>query len=67
MPEVVLCCDCKQSINKTTDDYVVIKKTTDNYPEVLAHASCEQKRATRGPRTIFDDFLRGVWSWPRKP
>jgi hypothetical protein len=29
MPEVVLCCDCKQPINKATDDYVVIEKATD--------------------------------------
>ena len=65
MPEVVLCCDCKQSINKSTDDYVVIKKATDNYPEVLAHMTCEQKRATISPRTIVDDFLRRFWSWPK--
>ena len=59
MPEVVLCCDCKQSINKATDDYVVIKKATDNYPEVLAHVPCEQKRATSGPLAIFDEFVKG--------
>ena len=67
MPEVVLCCDCMQSINKGTDDYVVIKKATDTYPEVLAHVACEQKRATSGPRTIFDDFVKGRWRWPRRP
>jgi hypothetical protein len=66
MPEVVLCCDCKQPINKETDGYVVIKKTTDNYPEVLAHVACEQKRASSGPRTIFDDLLKGL-RWPRRP
>jgi hypothetical protein len=37
MPEVVLCCDCKQPINKALDDYLVIKKATDNIPRVLAH------------------------------
>jgi hypothetical protein len=67
MPEVVLCCDCKQPINKATDDYVVIKKATDNCPEVLAHVACEQKRATRGPRTIVDDILKDIWRWPRRP
>jgi len=67
MPEVVLCYDCKQPINKTTDDYVIIEKTTDRYPEVLAHAACEQKRATGGPRTIFDDFFKSFRRWPGRP
>jgi len=67
MPEIVLCCDCKQPINKAADDYVVIKKTTDRYPEVLAHVACAQKRGTSNPRTIVDDFLKNLWSWPRKP
>jgi hypothetical protein len=43
MPEILLCCDCKQSINKAMDDYVVVKKATDSYPEVLALVACEQK------------------------
>jgi hypothetical protein len=67
MPEVVLCCDCNQPINKSTDDYVVIKKTTDRYPEVLAHVACEQKRATSGPRMVFDDYLKRFWRWPARP
>ena len=67
MPEVVLCCDCKQSINKTTDDYVIIKRATETDPEVLAHVACEQKRATRSPRTILDDFLKEIWRWPKRP
>lgn len=50
MPEILLCCDCKQSINKGRDDYVVIKKATDSYPEVLAHVACEQKRGASGGR-----------------
>jgi hypothetical protein len=66
MPEVVLCCICKQPINKTADDYVIVKKPTDIYPEVLAQAACEQKRATGGPRTIVDDFLRDIRRWPRR-
>ena len=48
MPEVILCKDCKQSINKEADQYVMIEKATDRYPEVLAHVACEQKRATAG-------------------
>jgi hypothetical protein len=67
MPEVVLCYDCKQPINKATDDYVVIKRAAGNYPEVLAHVACEQKRATRNPRTMLDDFLKDIWRWPRRP
>lgn len=67
MPEVVLCYECKQPINKTTDDYVVVKKPTDTYPEVLVHVACEQKRATRGPRMIVDDILKDIWRWPKRP
>jgi hypothetical protein len=48
MPEVILCKDCKQSINKEVDQYVILERGTDRYPEVLAHAACEQKRATAG-------------------
>jgi hypothetical protein len=48
MPEVVLCKDCKQSINREVDEYVIIEKGTDRYPEVLVHVACEQKRAAAG-------------------
>jgi hypothetical protein len=67
MPEVVLCCCCKRPINKVTDDYVVVEKATDRYPEVLAHAACEQKRATSGPGAIIDDFLKSFRRWPGRP
>jgi hypothetical protein len=46
MPEVILCRYCKQSINKETDAYVVIRKAEDAHPEELAHVACEQKRPT---------------------
>ena len=48
MPEFVLCKDCKQSINKEVDEYVMIEKGSDRYPEILAHVACEQKRAADG-------------------
>jgi len=43
MPEVILCRYCKQSINKESDQYVVIEKGSDRRPETLAHVACEQK------------------------
>jgi hypothetical protein len=42
MPETILCRECKQPINKEVDQYVIIEKGTDRYPEVLAHVACEQ-------------------------
>ena len=48
MPEAVLCKDCKQSINKEVDQYVVIEKGNERYPETIAHVICEQKRASSG-------------------
>jgi hypothetical protein len=64
MPEVILCKDCKRSINKEVDQYVVIEKDTDRYPEVLAHVACEQKRSTAGMG--LDELLRGL-RWPARP
>jgi len=65
MPEVILCKDCKQRINKETDQYVVIEKGTDKHPELLAHVACEQKRATAGGFGI-DEWLRKL-RWPNRP
>ena len=61
MPEVVLCKDCKQSINKEVDQYVVIEKGNERYPETIAHGICEQKRAASG--IGFDEWLRKL-RWP---
>jgi hypothetical protein len=62
MPEVILCKRCKQSINKETDQYVVLEKGTDRDPEALAHVACEQKRpAVFG----FDDWVRRFWTTNR--
>ncbi len=66
MPEVILCCRCKQAIDKTTDDYVLIEKATSRYPEVLAHAACEQKHAS-GQGMNFEDLMKRFWRWPGKP
>ena len=63
MPEVVLCKDCKQSINKEVDQYVILEKGTDRYPEVLAHVACEQKRAAGG--LGLDEWLRKL-RWPNR-
>ena len=56
MPEVILCRYCKRSINKDVDSYVVLRQGGDRYPEVLAHAECEQQSPSR-----FDpsEWLRG--------
>jgi hypothetical protein len=67
MPEVVLCCHCKQPINKATDDYVLIEKATNRYPEVLAHAACEQKRASSGYGVNFEELMKRFWRWPGRP
>jgi hypothetical protein len=64
MPEVILCKDCKQPINKETDQYVLLEKGTDRYPEVLAHVACEQKRATASGFGI-DEWLRKL-RWPNR-
>ena len=58
-PEIILCKYCKQSINKETDQYVVIQKGTDRYPESLAHVACEQK----GPALALDEWIR-KFRWP---
>jgi hypothetical protein len=63
MPEVVLCKDCKQSINKDVDQYLVIEKGNDRYPETLAHMTCEQKRAASG--IGLDEWLRKL-RWPNR-
>jgi len=64
MPEVVLCCHCRKPINKTTDEYVLIRKETHRYTEVLAHATCEQKRVGSGLGLNFEDFINRFWRWP---
>ena len=63
MPEVVLCCRCKKAINKEADEYVIIARATGKHPEVLAHASCEQERATSNRSTIFDDLFKNLRRW----
>jgi len=57
MPEVLLCRYCKHSINKESEEYVVIEKGSDRLPEALAHVACEQKR----PRRLVVKFYR-VWN-----
>ena len=60
MPEVTVCRYCKQSINKDTDQYVVIEKGSDRLPESLAHLACEQKR----PRVFgLEEWMR-IFRWP---
>jgi hypothetical protein len=63
MPEITLCKDCKQPINKEADQYVLIEKGTDRYPEVLAHVTCEQKHGAT--RAGFDEWLRKLL-WPNR-
>ena len=60
MPEVTLCRYCKQSVNKDTDQYVVIEKGSDRVPESLAHVVCEQKR----PHVFgLEEWMR-IFRWP---
>jgi hypothetical protein len=57
MPEVILCRYCKRSINKEVDSYVVLRQAGDRYPEILAHAECEQSH----PAAFrLEDWLRGL-------
>ena len=63
MPETILCRECKQPINKEVDQYVIIEKGTDRYPEVLAHVACEQKRSAAG--FGLDDLLKKQ-RWPHR-
>jgi hypothetical protein len=63
MPEIILCKDCKQPIDKEADQYVIIEKATDRYPEVLAHGTCEQKRRAAGAG--LDEWLRKL-RWPNR-
>jgi hypothetical protein len=63
MPETILCRECKQPINKEVDQYVIIEKGTDRYPEVLAHVACEQKRL--GVGFGLDDLLKKL-RWPHR-
>lgn len=60
MPEVLLCRYCKQPLNKEVDQYVILMKQTDRYPEVLAHMACEQKRPGRYG---FEEWMRS-FRWP---
>ena len=60
MPEVIICHYCKRSINKDIDSYVVLRQPGDHYPEMLAHAECEQRR----PASFsLEDWLR-LLRWP---
>jgi hypothetical protein len=45
------------------DQYIIIEKGTDRYPEVVAHATCEQKRAAAG--LGLDQWLRKL-RWPNR-
>jgi len=60
MPEVRLCKYCKQLLNKETDEYVILARETQRYPEILAHIACEQKRLGAYG---FEEWLRG-FRWP---
>jgi hypothetical protein len=62
MPEVLLCRYCKHSINKESEEYVVIEKGSDRLPEALAHVACEQKRPTAFG---FDEWRR-ILRWPSR-
>ena len=58
MPEIILCRYCKQSINKDVDDYVVMRHAAARFPEVLAHAACEQKRPISFVGGGIDEWIR---------
>jgi hypothetical protein len=62
MPEVILCQYCKLPISKDSDDYVLVRKATDRFPEELAHVACEQK--PRMPFTL-EEWMK-VLRWPRR-
>jgi hypothetical protein len=63
MPEVILCKHCRQPINKETDQYVVVEKATDRYPEALVHVACEQSRSRAFGLEEWARMLR----WPSRP
>jgi hypothetical protein len=63
MPEVILCKYCKQPINKETDQYVVVEKVTDRYPEALVHVACEQSRS----RAFGLEEWARMFRWPSRP
>jgi hypothetical protein len=44
MPEVILCTYCVKPIDKTKDEYVLIRKSTQVSTEALAHIACQQNR-----------------------
>jgi hypothetical protein len=44
MPEVILCIYCVKPIDKTKDECVLIRKSTQVSPEALAHIACQQNR-----------------------
>lgn len=44
MPEVILCTYCDKPIDKTKDEYVLVRKATQAAPEALAHVTCQQTR-----------------------
>ena len=62
MPEVSLCRYCKESINKEIDSYVVLREAGERYPEMLAHAECEQRR----PASFSLDNWLHMIRWPRR-
>jgi hypothetical protein len=53
----------QRPINREVDEYVIIEKGTDRYPEVLAHVACEQKRAATG--LGLDEWMRKL-RWPKR-
>jgi hypothetical protein len=63
MPEVILCRHCKQPINKETDEFVVIAKGAERYPEALAHVACEHKR----PHAFGLEEWARMFRWPSRP
>jgi hypothetical protein len=63
MPEVILCKHCRQPINKETDQYVVVEKATDRYPEALVHVACEQSRS----RAFGLEEWARMFRWPSRP
>jgi hypothetical protein len=63
MPEVILCRQCRQPINKETDQFVVIAKETGRLPQELVHVACEQRRShTFG----LEEWTR-LFRWPGRP
>ena len=65
MPEVILCRQCRQpiTINKETDQFVVIAKETERLPQELVHVACEQRRSHPFGLEEWISMFR----WPARP